>query len=162
MKTLGVSRRDFLARMVGAVVGAMGAMIGIPAAAYVIGPSDQSTSDDWGALGPTDSFSADEPTLITTTVAKQQGLILEEHQLSVYVSNLGGGHFVVLSDRCTHLGCRVNYVAETDRGNAAGFYCPCHGGIFDADGGIVAGPVPRPLDRLETRVDDGALFVREL
>lgn len=36
---------------------------------------------------------------------------------------------------CTHMGCRVRWVAPHS------FYsCPCHGGIFDADGKPIFGP----------------------
>ena len=43
-----------------------------------------------------------------------------------------------VSNTCTYLGC---VVATTD----IGFDCPCHGSRFDADGGVLGGPAPRPL-----------------
>ena len=46
-----------------------------------------------------------------------------------------GIEFRGYSDRCPHLGCRVHYQAEQDN-----YYCPCHQGIFDADGIATAGP----------------------
>jgi cytochrome b6-f complex iron-sulfur subunit len=42
--------------------------------------------------------------------------------------------------RCTHAGCMVEW-----RGAERKFSCPCHGGVFDADGKQVSGPPPRPL-----------------
>jgi Rieske Fe-S protein len=39
---------------------------------------------------------------------------------------------------------------------ATRFRCPCHGGVFDAEGNVVEGPPPRPLDRVEVRVDTAA------
>jgi Rieske Fe-S protein len=53
------------------------------------------------------------------------------------------------------LGCRVRWVADKD-----GFYCPCHNGVFAKDGSVVSGPPPRPLDRFESKVEDGVLFVK--
>lgn len=44
-----------------------------------------------------------------------------------------------ISNTCTHLGC---VVATTD----IGFACPCHGSRFDAEGVVLGGPAPRPLD----------------
>jgi len=40
------------------------------------------------------------------------------------------------------------------------FKCPCHASVFDIDGNVLAGPAPRPLDGLETRVEDGRVFVK--
>jgi nitrite reductase/ring-hydroxylating ferredoxin subunit len=61
--------------------------------------------------------------------------------------------FRALSAVCTHLGCTVSREGE-------GFHCPCHGSVFAADGGNLAGPAPRPLPwRPLSRAPDGALVV---
>jgi cytochrome b6-f complex iron-sulfur subunit len=31
------------------------------------------------------------------------------------------------------------------------FLCPCHGGRFSAAGAVIAGPPPRPLDKLPVK-----------
>jgi cytochrome b6-f complex iron-sulfur subunit len=69
--------------------------------------------------------------------------------------------FRVLSDVCPHLGCRVHWVATENH-----FLCPCHMGIFDAEGKAIAGPpaeAGQNLTQLETRVipetPDGKVFV---
>lgn len=59
-----------------------------------------------------------------------------------------------LSTVCTHLGCRVHFVAERSI-----FYCPCHAGVFDAEGGVVSGPPPRPLPSYEVEERGGMLYV---
>jgi quinol---cytochrome c reductase iron-sulfur subunit, bacillus type len=40
------------------------------------------------------------------------------------------------------------------------FMCPCHGGVFYADGRHASGPPPRPLYRYETKVEAGRLWIR--
>lgn len=157
-----MSRRDFMSRMVGAAAGGMAALLGIPAAVFVIGPSQQRTAGGWVSLGPVEGFPLDQPKLINTTVAKQRGWVTEEEELSVFVSTSDGSEFTALSDRCTHLACRVRYVDQTEQSDEPGYFCPCHNGVFDASGGIVAGPIPRPLDEFETKVEEGQLFVKEL
>ena len=59
--------------------------------------------------------------------------------------------------RCTHQGCPV--APRVVDGEAAGFDCPCHGGRYDVDGAVVAGPPKRPLSRLPI-VDDRVAMVR--
>jgi cytochrome b6-f complex iron-sulfur subunit len=46
--------------------------------------------------------------------------------------------FCAISAICTHLGCIV-------KPDPRGFICPCHGSIFDPEGGVVGGPAPTPL-----------------
>jgi Rieske Fe-S protein len=50
---------------------------------------------------------------------------------------------VAFDDRCTHLGCRVNWDAGTRV-----LRCPCHGSEFHVDGSVRRGPAGRPLQRL--------------
>jgi len=57
------------------------------------------------------------------------------------ISNTGkinpvtGNTFVAFSNSCPHLGCKVHWEARREE-----FLCPCHGGVFTADGVAVAGP----------------------
>lgn len=65
------------------------------------------------------------------------------------------GSVVAYSTSCPHLGCAVGYSDKS-----ALFECPCHDGVFDKEGQVVSGPSPRPLDRLETRVEGGRILLR--
>ena len=38
------------------------------------------------------------------------------------------------------------------------FFCPCHGGVFDSAGNVVAGPPPEPIEKLPVKVEDGILY----
>ncbi len=63
--------------------------------------------------------------------------------------------FAVASAVCTHLGCTVGYFQTDER-----FHCPCHGSVFGADGKVLHGPAPRPLEWFEvTLARDGQLRV---
>jgi len=46
-----------------------------------------------------------------------------------------GNTFVAFSNSCPHLGCKVHWEAQKER-----FICPCHQGIFSAEGIAVSGP----------------------
>jgi nitrite reductase/ring-hydroxylating ferredoxin subunit len=63
----------------------------------------------------------------------------------------------VLSDICPHLGCRVHFDRTRNQ-----FVCPCHDGIFDAEGRAVSGPpaeAGQDLTRLETVIRGTSIFV---
>jgi glycine/D-amino acid oxidase-like deaminating enzyme/nitrite reductase/ring-hydroxylating ferredoxin subunit len=63
-------------------------------------------------------------------------------KLALYRDPTGGLH--VLSPRCTHAGCIVAWNAK-DRT----WDCPCHGGRYDAEGKVIAGPPMADLRRTE-------------
>ncbi|MEO8499371.1 MAG: ubiquinol-cytochrome c reductase iron-sulfur subunit [Vicinamibacteria bacterium] len=71
---------------------------------------------------------------------------------SVYLRRQGDA-IEAVSAICTHTGCLVQRVSD-------GFGCPCHKSDFDAEGRPTSGPAPRPLDRLETKVEGGRLKLR--
>jgi cytochrome b6-f complex iron-sulfur subunit len=48
---------------------------------------------------------------------------------------------------CTHLACIVTWNVEKKE-----FYCPCHDGFFDAEGRVLSGPPPSPLERWKVEV----------
>ncbi|HEY0458767.1 MAG TPA: FAD-dependent oxidoreductase [Pyrinomonadaceae bacterium] len=68
--------------------------------------------------------------------------------------NRRNGVFNVLSATCTHQGCPVDWL-ETARK----FRCPCHGGEYDSDGNVTAGPPPKSLDRLQARLQGDSVEI---
>ena len=74
---------------------------------------------------------------------------------SVWLRKKKDGSIAAFSSICPHLGCSVDYLADSGT-----FNCPCHGSVFGADGRIVSGPSPRPLDGLATRVEGGQILVK--
>ncbi|MCX8033952.1 MAG: Rieske (2Fe-2S) protein [Thermodesulfovibrio sp.] len=64
------------------------------------------------------------------------------------------GSIIALSPVCTHLGCFVNY----DR-NSTEFICPCHGGKYDINGNVIAGPPKEPLLRLPVKIENEKVYL---
>lgn len=61
---------------------------------------------------------------------------------------------IALVPVCTHQGCQPRYT-----GVDSGFFCPCHGAAFAADGAVTRGPARTPLARFALSVSDGHLVV---
>ena len=84
---------------------------------------------------------------------KSEGFTEQERQQLIDSIN-------VLSNSCAHLGCPVRWLVNTE--GEGEFLCPCHGGIYDINGGWVGGPPPRGMYRYtEVKIEeDGKLYVK--
>lgn len=151
-----LSRRNFMQTAIWGIGGLIGLGFGVPAIAYVVGPSlKYQLTQTWMRLGPTSKVELGTPTLFTVTIQTQTGWITNSEEVSVYVLSTDGRTFIAMSNICTHLGCHIRWIAEQDH-----FFCPCHNGVFDKTGNVVSGPPPRPLTRYDVKVDNGELFVQ--
>jgi Rieske Fe-S protein len=150
-----VNRRDFMKTAIFAIGGAIGGAVGISAVPYIVGPALKKDQGDWIQLGAISKVELNTPTLFKTTIETQTGWISSNEEVSVYALTENGQDFTVMSNVCTHLGCRVRWIPEQGE-----FFCPCHNGVYSKDGSVVSGPPPRPLDRFETKVEDGVLYVK--
>ena len=148
-------RRAFL---IGAIGGGITLAVAGPAVLFVTGSANTAADQEtWIRLGSTSSVEPrGAPTLMKATVERRNGYLVEEKEISVWVVTDDGAQFTVLSNICTHLGCRVRWVDDEDQ-----FFCPCHNGIFDRNGEVVDGPPPRPLDRFQYKVEEDQIFFRE-
>jgi len=73
----------------------------------------------------------------------------------VIVIRTGSGSFVALSALCTHQGCTVGYNANSQK-----LVCPCHGGTFDTNGTVLAGPPPKPLQKFTVTQSGNTLTIK--
>lgn len=73
----------------------------------------------------------------------------------VWVLHLRGG-WIALSAICTHQGCIVNWDEKR-----LTLTCPCHAGLFDTNGNVLAGPPRRPLKRLRVSVIRDEIYIGE-
>jgi len=54
----------------------------------------------------------------------------------------GHEQYLILVGVCTHLGCVPNF----GLGDYGGWFCPCHGSVYDTSGRIRGGPAPKNLE----------------
>jgi cytochrome b6-f complex iron-sulfur subunit len=64
------------------------------------------------------------------------------------------GAIVAFSLVCTHLGCTVVWNPEKKE-----FHCPCHDGLFDAQGNVLSGPPSSPLERWKVTVNGEKVLI---
>ena len=59
----------------------------------------------------------------------------------------GHRNWLITLGVCTHLGCVPLGAAEGEtRGEFGGYFCPCHGSVYDTAARIRKGPAPRNLE----------------
>lgn len=150
------ARRRALQGAAVAILGAVGALLAVPLAGMLLSPVLRRTRSVSVPIGPCERYRGPDPVPATYTFRQRQGWLERDVTRGVYVITTSAGVPVVLSAKCTHLGCQVQWEASVQQ-----FRCPCHGGCFDREGQRVAGPPPRPLARLASAVRDGILYVEE-
>ncbi len=71
-----------------------------------------------------------------------------------YLIRADSGGFLAVYQRCTHLGCTVNWEPNQNR-----FFCPCHASAFDIHGDVQNPPAPRALDTFAVTIENGEVIV---
>jgi Rieske Fe-S protein len=149
------SRRGFLARLVALCGGAIALVTSGIGLTTFISPAFSRKSSGWVRVGRVDPESGAFPRSVAVSFRRSDGWLTATEGSLVHLVKNESGAIEALSSTCTHLGCRTHWDRETKS-----FLCPCHGGVYDAAGRVTAGPPPRALARLETRLEDEVLFVR--
>lgn len=171
-----VDRGTFLSLATIGVGGLIGAGATLPALGFGVLPSfmgDGVETRDVD-LGPISNFPEGEYVIATYLENPDQG---EVSRRTAFIRNNGRTEdgvpsFTALFSRCVHLGCPVQPNGPIDEEAkqevngvelrpvlAASFGCPCHGGLYDAEGNRSAGPPVRSLDRYEFSVKNGNLVL---
>jgi len=133
-----MSRRSFLST-------AWKVSFGLLAAAGVV--------TTWGLLKPQLAAGFDAIVKTVKPDAVPTDGVLEVPEARGYLVKVEG-EVAAFSEVCTHLGCRVPYVAENNR-----FECPCHGSKFTVEGCYIEGPAPRGMDKYGTEVVDDVVVI---
>ncbi|HXH59839.1 MAG TPA: ubiquinol-cytochrome c reductase iron-sulfur subunit [Fimbriimonadaceae bacterium] len=146
-------------RLLGWMIALFNIVVGIAIIGPVIGfigaPLEQKLKGKWIDVLGDDELGEGETKETRFTMEIKDGFRKTDRTYVIFLGRRNGA-VVAFNPSCTHLGCRVKYQDEKKR-----FFCPCHGGVFDVNGKVVAGPPPRPLDRFETKVENGRILVRK-
>ena len=171
------TRSRFLEASTLGVGAAIGAIVTLPVLGFTVLPSFTNVEEDEADLGPLDNFPEGEYVIATYLANPKQG---EVSRRTAFVRNngqtdSGDPSFTILYSRCVHLGCPVQPNGPIDEEArqevdgvelrpvlAQSFGCPCHGGLYDAEGNRQAGPPVRSLDRMTFSIKNGRLVLGEL
>jgi Rieske Fe-S protein len=149
-----VSRRSLLGRAITLLSAATAAVIGAPAAAYLFSQPRSSGRGDFVEIGDLAEFEQGIPQEVVYYRSRVDGWKVTEEKTTAWVVKTAPDKAVAFSPACPHLGCVYRWEDGRDS-----FVCPCHASAFDTEGNVMAGPAPRPLDRLVSRVESGKLLV---
>ena len=139
-------RRRALVRFVntglGLITAGLAGLVGAAAA-----PKSGSGAARWRKATSIFDLPPNAPFAAVMAERKSDGWFETSKQTVVYIDKEGDG-YRALSATCSHLGCRVKWDESKTQ-----YRCPCHGGVYDREGRVVAGPPPAPLRRVNVRVN---------
>jgi Rieske Fe-S protein len=174
------TRSKFLEASTIGLGAAIGAVVTLPVLGFAVLPSFTNLEEQDANLGPIGNFREGEFVIASYLAAPDAG---EVSRRTVFVrynglvenpANQGRlePSFTILYSRCVHLGCPVQPNGPIDEQAkkdvngvelrpvlAQSFGCPCHGGLYDAEGNRRAGPPVRSMDRFEYSIENGNLVL---
>jgi menaquinol-cytochrome c reductase iron-sulfur subunit len=153
-EALSPERRRFMGRLSIALSAVAAAIVGIPVVGFILGPLIAPEPDVWRAVGAADNFKPGETVSVSFLDPSPMAWAGVSAMTAAWLRRLESGGFVAFSVNCAHLGCPVRWLPKADL-----FMCPCHGGVYYADGSVAAGPPPRGLFKYPVRVRDGQVEI---
>jgi menaquinol-cytochrome c reductase iron-sulfur subunit len=150
-----VTRRSFLMKVGIALNGIFAVIVAIPIVEYLLCPARKDNAyRSWVALGNIDDFHDGETTLVTYRNPFSRPWDGQTANVAAYVRRVAADQFTVFAVNCAHLNCPVRWFAESQL-----FMCPCHGGVYYADGSRASGPPERGLFTYEAKIENGRLMI---
>ncbi len=149
-----INRRSALAAIFGGA-GALAAGALTLVAAFLSNALGRSAPRPWIRIGAAEDLDAESFQRHVLRIDHDHAWIHQRQSLTIYVKDLYPADPVALLSKCSHLGCAVKWDAQGKK-----FRCPCHGGVYDEHGNVESGPPPRPLTRLDVKIEDEVCFVR--
>ncbi|HET6319641.1 MAG TPA: Rieske (2Fe-2S) protein [Chloroflexota bacterium] len=148
------SRRKFLSRISLGLSGLAAAVVSVPIIAYLLSPLLRPAPQQWRDVGAVDSFRVGETVEVAFDDPAPLPWAGQTALTAAWLRRNGERDFTAFAINCTHLGCPVNWRADAEL-----FLCPCHGGVYYADGTVAGGPPPQRLSTYGTRIVDGRVQI---
>jgi menaquinol-cytochrome c reductase iron-sulfur subunit len=150
-----LDRRALFVRVIVAAAAGVAAVVALPPVAFLLAPVFRKAPRRWRRVGQAADFAAGTTTQVEYEDPSPLPWAGVTARTAAWLRCTAPGEFVAFSVNCRHLGCPVRWIDSAEL-----FLCPCHGGVYAADGSVAAGPPPAPLERLDVRVRDGHVEIR--
>ncbi|MBV9328136.1 MAG: ubiquinol-cytochrome c reductase iron-sulfur subunit [Chloroflexi bacterium] len=144
-----VTRRRFLSRISLGLSALAGAVVSVPILAYLLSPLLQPGAEQWRDVGLVENFQIGDTVQVAYEDPSPLPWAGQTARTAVWLRRDSETEFNAYSINCTHLGCPVNWIQDAEL-----FLCPCHGGVYNADGTVAGGPPPHPLSNVPVRITD--------
>jgi menaquinol-cytochrome c reductase iron-sulfur subunit len=149
-----IERRRFLARVTVGLGACMGVGVAAPMAGFVVAPLFRKVPHEWRKVGKASDFVVGHTVGVTFADASPLPWAGVTAKTAAWLRRVSEEAFVAFSVNCAHLGCPVRWLPDAHL-----FMCPCHGGVYYADGTVAAGPPPHPLPQYPVRVPGGEVEI---
>jgi menaquinol-cytochrome c reductase iron-sulfur subunit len=149
------TRREFFALVSGALAGGAAIIVAVPVIGALVAPLTRPQPPEWRTVGAVADFPIGSTVLVTFEDPSPLSWSGVASQTGAWLRRRGTNDFIAFAVNCTHLGCPVRWVPG---GNL--FLCPCHGGVFYADGTVAAGPPELPLRQYPVRIQNDQVQVQ--
>jgi menaquinol-cytochrome c reductase iron-sulfur subunit len=151
-----MSRRQFLSYTLGGTGAFLMAGPVIPMIRFAVDPILKSKGE--GALVKVieESKITAEPKSFKFQVHQVDGWYESEVDLEAWIMKNDKGEVYALSPTCKHLGCTVNWNADSRFPNE--FFCPCHEAHYTKEGKQLA-IAPAPLDEFDVEIKEGFVYL---
>ena len=150
-----VSRRWLLLKASIALNGVVGLSLAVPILRYLLSPVKKDSSyKRWISLGSLDQFPTGQTRLAFFKNPFTRSWDGQTDNVACYVRRMSATNFQVFAINCAHLGCPVRWFPESHL-----FMCPCHGGVYYANGARAAGPPPRGLFTYDWKIEEETLHI---
>ncbi|HET8638195.1 MAG TPA: Rieske 2Fe-2S domain-containing protein [Acidobacteriaceae bacterium] len=150
-----VSRRWLLLKIGIGFNALVGLAIATPIVRYLVGPiRGRKFYDSWVSLGPLSQFPVGETRLATYENPFSRPWDGATDKTACWVRHVSQSKFQVFAINCAHLGCPVRWFPQSEL-----FMCPCHGGVYYANGDRASGPPERGLFTYDYKIVKNQLHI---
>lgn len=150
-----MTRRRFFEKISIALGALCAAILGVPLLGFVIAPLFRKAQGEWLSVGKVDDFEIGKTVNVTITDPSSLPWAGVTAKGAAWLRRVGPQKFIAFSVHCTHMGCPVRWLPDAEL-----FMCPCHGGVYYADGTVAAGPPPAPLIHHQVRIANGQVQIK--
>ena len=153
-----LSRRALFARIGLLLNGLVATVVAVPIVGFLLSPilrERKSAALSWVSLGGIENFPEGQTRMATYRNPYVNTWDGETAHIPCWVRHVGADKFQIFAINCAHLGCPVRWFPQSEL-----FMCPCHGGVYYADGSRASGPPERGLFEYPYKVQRGELMVQ--